>query len=249
VLLVNILWLSSYFPDKQCNEYQGTQTMFDALSKAIAQLNDPTIKKTILLCILAAMVVSALLWTVIGFTLSNTSLFTIGWLETIIDGLGGLATFILTWMLFPGFISVVMALFLETIARAVEAKHYPHLEPAQGVSTGEAVYASIKFIAVLIALNLFLLLFLFFPPIFPFVFYAVNGYILGREYFELVSLRRMNPAQARALRKQHKGKVLAFGILIAFLLSIPMVNLLTPVIATAAMLHLFETWRHDDIAL
>jgi uncharacterized protein involved in cysteine biosynthesis len=217
--------------------------MFDALIKAIAQLGDRPIQKTILQCLILAFVVFTVLWTVVGLTLTQTDLFTIGWLETVIDVMGGLATLVITWMLFPGVISAAMAIFLDTIARAVEAKHYPHLEPAEGVSTGEAIFAAVRFITVFVVLNIFLLMFLIFPPIYPFVFYGVNGYLLGREYFELVALRRMNSTEARALRAANKNRVLMFGILIAFLLSIPVVNLLVPIIATAAMLHLFEGWR------
>jgi CysZ protein len=220
--------------------------MFDAISKAAAQLKDRTIQRCMLQSLIVAMIVFIIVWSTVGFALTNTNLFAIGWLETIIDLLGGLATLVITWMLFPGVISAVMAFFLETVAGAVEQKHYPHLGPAQGLSLGENVYSAVKFLVTLVALNLFLLLFLLIPPLFPFVFYAANGYLLGREYFELVSLRRMNPAEARALRKKHKGKVLAFGVLLALLLSIPIINLLTPIIATAAMVHLFETWRGDN---
>jgi len=220
--------------------------MFHAISKAAAQLNDRAIQKAMLQTLIAAMIVFIVLWTIVGLTLTSTNLFSIGWLETVIDLLGGLGTLVVTWMLFPGVISVVMAFFLETVAQAVEARHYPHLKPAEGISLGENIYSAVKFLATLIALNVFLLLFLFFPPIFPFVFYAANGYLLGREYFELVSLRRINPQQARDLRKQHKGTVLAFGVLLAVVLSIPVINVLTPILATAAIIHLFETWRNTS---
>jgi len=219
--------------------------MFKALAKALAQLGDTPIQKTIFQTLIVAMIVFIILWSAIGYGLTNTSLFTIGWLEDIIDIMGGLAVLVITWMLFPGVISATMGFFLDTIARAVEAKHYPHLEPAVGVSTAEAIFSSIKFIAILVVLNIFMLLFLIVPPVFPFVFYGVNGYLLGREYFELVALRRMSPAQAKELRLKNKRKILIFGILIALLLSIPLINLLTPIIATAAMLHMFESFRNE----
>ncbi len=217
--------------------------MIDAFVKAIAQLNDSAIQKTVLASAGAALGVFILLWLVIGYLLGNTALFDIGWLETIIDFLGGLATALLTWFLFPGIVSVLIGLFLEKIARAVEARHYPELPAAQGVTTGEAVVSALRFLAILIALNVFMLLFLIIPPVFPFVFYAVNGYLLGREYFELVSLRRMEPGAARLLRKQRQGGLFFFGVLVAFLLTVPVINLLTPIVATAAMVHMFEGWR------
>ncbi len=221
--------------------------MYKAISKAIAQLNDRAIQQSVLLSVLTAIIVFLALWMLVGFALTSTALFTIAWLEIIVDVLGGLATFALTWMLFPGIISAVMGLFVDSTARAVEGRHYPYLGPATGARPLEAVFASVRFIAKLIVLNLFLLIFLFFPPIFPFVFYAVNGYLLGREYFEMISFRRMNPVQARELRRQRKGEIMVFGVLVAVLLSIPILNLLTPIIATATMVHLFESWRHDTV--
>jgi uncharacterized protein involved in cysteine biosynthesis len=94
-------------------------------------------------------------------------------------------------------------------------------------------------------LNLILLLFLLIPPVFPFVFYGVNGYLLGREYFELVAARRLDPAEARSLRRRHGRTLFIAGVLIAFLLTIPFVNLVAPLVGTAAMVHLFETIRHE----
>mgnify|MGYP006433068489 FL=1 len=81
-------------------------------------------------------------------------------------------------------------------------------------------------------------------PLFPFVFYSVNGYLLGREYFELVALRRLGPAEATALRKRNGFKLFMTGALIAFLLTVPVVNLLAPIIATGMMVHLFEDFRN-----
>ena len=218
--------------------------MIQALIKAIAQLNDKAIQKTLLLSISASLAVFVVLWLVIGFLLTSTTFFEWGWLDTIIDFMGGLATLVITWFLFPGIVTAVIGLFLDGVAKAVEAKHYPGLPPADGSSVGETVIASLRFVLMLVILNVFMLLFLIVPPVFPFVFYSVNGYLLGREYFELVSLRRMSPAHARELRKQHQGTLFIFGIFIALLLTIPVVNLLTPIVATAAMIHLFEKFRH-----
>ena len=94
-----------------------------------------------------------------------------------------------------------------------------------------------------LGLNIVLLPFLLIPPVFPFVFYGVNGYLLGREYFELVALRRLGAREARALRLARRGPLILAGALVAVLLTIPVVNLVAPVVATAAMVHLFEAWR------
>ena len=74
----------------------------------------------------------------------------------------------------------------------------------------------------------------------------MNGYLLSREYFELVALRRIGPVEARALRKAHRGRLFVAGVIITLLLTVPGVNLLAPVVATAAMVHLFEDCRQRD---
>ncbi|MBL6932506.1 MAG: EI24 domain-containing protein [Rhodospirillales bacterium] len=217
--------------------------MIKAFIKAAQQISDPRARRVIWIALAAAAGVFILLWILIGFLLANTALFSIGWLETAIDWLGGLATGVLTWLLFPAAISAVIGLFLEDIASAVEDRHYPDLGPALGSDFSDTVLTTVRFLAIMLSLNILMLPFLLTGPLFPFVFYSVNGYLLSREYFELVALRRMGRADARALRKRYAMKLFMTGVIIAFLLTVPIVNLLAPIIATGMMVHLFEDFR------
>ncbi|MEQ8319534.1 MAG: EI24 domain-containing protein [Rhodospirillales bacterium] len=221
--------------------------MIGAFVKGIDQLGDKATRKYLWFSIIAALITFAALWSVIGWVLTETAISSVGWLEGIIDVLGGLATLVLTWFLFPATVSGVIGLFLDQVAECVENRHYPHLGPANGQSVGEAVIMSAKFLGILVVLNILMLPFLFLGPLFPFVFYLVNGYLLGREYFELVASRRLPQADVAVLRKSRQGSVLMVGIVIAFALTIPVVNLLMPVVATSAMVHLFEKWRPDGV--
>jgi len=217
--------------------------MISGFLKAVYQLNDPNILKYLLISIVGALVVFVLLWSSVGYLLTNTTLFQIGWLESGIDLLGGLATFVLTLLLFPAVVSAFIGLFLDGIADAVEARHYPDLPKAKGQPLADSIIGALKFLAILVGLNILTLPFLLIPPLFPFIFYGVNGYLLGREFFELASLRRMNRKEAEVLRKARRNSVTVAGLLTAFLLTIPVVNLIAPVVATAAMVHLFHSWR------
>lgn len=217
--------------------------MFAAFSKALSQLDDRRIQKALMLSIAIAIGCFIVLWLVVGFLLTETSVFAIAWLDGVIDILGGLATALITWLLFPAVVSALIGIFLDGVADTVEARHYPTLPHTDGQPLGEAIITSLRFLGLLIVLNLFMLLFLIIPPVFPFVFYSVNGYLLGREYFELVALRRIDPASARRLRKERQGALFFAGIGIALLLTVPVVNLLTPILATATMVHLFQSWR------
>jgi uncharacterized protein involved in cysteine biosynthesis len=217
--------------------------MFAAFARAAAQLGDPAFRRVLWTGLAIAAAVFALLWGAVGWLLAHTALFEVLWLETALDVLGGLAVLVLTWLLFPAVASVALSFYLERVAEAVEARHYPGLPPPRVQSVGETSVAGARFLAVSLLLNLAALLFLVVPPVFPFVFYAVNGYLLSREYYELVALRRLPADRARTVRVAFQGRLVLAGVAIAFLLTVPVVNLVTPLLATAAMVHLVEGWR------
>lgn len=214
-----------------------------AFLKAVGQLGDRVTRRALWTSLGLGAGVLAGLWAAVGYMLTQTQLFQAGWLETAVDLLGGAATLVLTWLLFPAVVSAFIGLHVEGIARAVEARHYPGLPPAPGESLASSILTAARFSGLLVVLNIAALVFLVVPPLFPFVFLGLNGYLLGREYFELVAHRRVRAKEARVLRKAHRARLFATGVVIAFLLTVPGVNLLAPVLATAAMVHLFEAWR------
>ena len=234
--------------------------MFAALSKSIAQFTDPAFRGVVLRAFLASLAVFVLLW--LGAWLG------LSWVEGLLDDwlagqdVEGFWAEALTWLFgalfwasllivsflfFPAVVSVVITFLLDDIAEAVERRHYPGLPPAREQPIAEMLLDSIGFIAITVGVNLLALplylLFLFIPPLNFFVFYGVNGYLLGREYFELVAVRRMLSKEARRLRRRFRGKTFMAGVVIAVMLSIPLVNLLTPIIATGFMVHIFESLR------
>jgi uncharacterized protein involved in cysteine biosynthesis len=217
--------------------------LLDAFLKAIGQLRDPAIRRIVWFSLLIAAVIFVLLWAAVGFVFTQTTLFQTGWLEGIVDVLGGLATVVLTWLLFPAVVTLAMGFFLEDVAETVERRYYPLLPAARRQPVDEVVLGTLKFLGVTVALNIAALLFLLVPPVFPFVFFGINGYLLGREYFEVAALRRCEPDAALALRRQHRRQVFLAGLVITALLTVPFVNLLAPVVGTAAMVHLFHRLR------
>jgi len=216
--------------------------MIQALIAAVTDLREPGIRrvlgKSLAIAILMLVLTGVLVWLLIVW-LTDLQ---IGWLDSIIEFAAGLGVVVLAWLLFPVAVSSTVGIFLDEVSEAVEARHYPALPPAKGLPLAAEVKSAIGFAAVAIALNLLLLplylLLFFFPPLYALIFYGVNGYLLGREYFEQVALRRLDLSAAHALRRAHQGRVLLAGVVIAFLLTVPVVNLIAPVIATAFMLHL-----------
>lgn len=142
--------------------------------------------------------------------------------------------------------SAFTGLFLEEVAAAVEARHYPSLPPAPGAGLGESLWDGLRFLALLIAVNLVALVIYFAATVLaPVVFWLVNGFLLGREYFQLVAMRRLGQAGATRLRRRHGLTIWFAGTLMAIPLTIPVMNLIVPVLGVAAFTHIYHALARD----
>jgi uncharacterized protein involved in cysteine biosynthesis len=137
--------------------------------------------------------------------------------------------------------SAITSLFLDEVADAVEDKHYPELPDVPRVSFSEGLKDSVNFLGVLIAANIFaLVLYAIFPPFSLFIFWGLNGFLLGREYFQLAAMRRVGRAEAKKLRKKHMGTIWLAGTLMAMPLVVPLLNLVIPILGAATFTHLYH---------
>ncbi len=137
--------------------------------------------------------------------------------------------------------AMMSGLYLEDVVRAVEDRHYPALPPATPPPFADTLIETANFVAVLIAVNvLAVFAYAFAGPAIPLLFWGLNGYLLGREFFGMVASRRLGRAEARALRRRHSGPIWLAGVLMAAPLSIPFVNLIVPVLGVATFTHLFH---------
>ncbi len=225
--------------------------MFAALSKTLGQMNDPAFRSVTLRGLGVSIAVFVMVWIAAWFALDWFGPILEArlpdYLDWLVDAVFWVSILLASFLLFPAVATVAMGLFLEEIAAAVEGKHYPGLPAARrqplGEVLGDAAKLAIATIVVnLLALPLYLLL-LVFPPLNLFVFYGINGYLLGREYFELVAVRRLESPEARRLRRRHRLRTFLAGVIITFFFSIPLVNLLAPIIATGMSVHVFEKLR------
>lgn len=225
--------------------------MIDAFVKAFAQLPDRRIRSVVIVGLLAALVVYIALAVVLWWALSSTAIVSLPWVDALVDVLGGVAVFVLTLLFFPALTTLVIGFFLEQVADAVEDRHFPGLPPNREQPFAEVLATTVKFTALAVGLNIVALpLYLFLmliPPASAVLFYGLNGYLLSREYFEVVALRRADPQTVRMLRKAHMGRLWIVGAIIAFLSTIPFVNIVAAVVGTAAMTHVTTRLlaRHD----
>ncbi|MBB3595331.1 CysZ protein [Rhizobium sp. BK529] len=136
--------------------------------------------------------------------------------------------------------AVIAGLFLDDVAEVIEKRDYPQDDPGKAMPLGPAMASSLKFLGVVIVGNIIALLLLFIPGVNLVAFFLVNGYLLGREFFEFAAMRFRSPPEARLFRVKHSPTVFLGGLVIALFLAIPIVNLLTPLFAAGMMVHLHK---------
>lgn len=180
-----------------------------------------------------------------------------GWLASMTEWLGdaGYLTVAIagSYLLFPALVTTVMGFLSDKIAHAVEEEYYPNRIGERKVPVLETVAGALKLALLIIFVNLIALvpyLILLFTGVGAFLlFVVVNGFLLGREYFEMVAVRHMPMREVVRMRKLYGSKIFFAGAFIAALFAVPILNLLAPIIATAMMTHIFQFLAHEDTRL
>ena len=220
--------------------------------RSFSELLQPEARSLLMRSLLWSFAILAALCVGIWVFLGTTRLFDETWLENVADIAGGLGAVVLAYLLFPAVIGLISSLFLDEIADQVEARHYPEAKGTREISVKENLVVAVRFTGLLLLVNLIALPIylplLFFPPGLVAFSALVNGYLMGREYFELVALRHMDPPAARAAFRRNRNRLSVAGAVIAVMLGIPLVNLLAPIVATAFMVHLFADLRRRGVA-
>ncbi|MER8964968.1 sulfate transporter family protein [Mesorhizobium sp. M0159] len=160
-----------------------------------------------------------------------------GWLGAVVAGIGlalGLA------LLIAPVTAIIAGLFLDDVAEVVERTDYPNDPPGRAVPALRSLVLAIRFFGVVILGNIVALLLLLVPGVNIAAFFIVNGYLLGREFFEFAAMRFRPEAEAKALRRKHSITVFLAGLVVAAFLAVPLLNLLTPLFAAVMIVHLHK---------
>jgi len=227
--------------------------IFASFGRALGQLSDPRFRRVLFLGIGLALALligftGAFVWLTDWLVPEALWLPIIGEVQWVDDLLSWGALFLLlflsTFLMVP-VASAITSLFLDDVADAVEAKYYLDLPRTHKVSFADGMIDTVNFLGVLLVANLLALilvviLLLIFPPAVPFVFWIVNGMLLGREYFTMVATRWVGRAEAKRMRSGYRGTIWAAGILMAIPLSVPLLNLVIPIIGAATFTHLYH---------
>ncbi len=229
--------------------------MFQAAIDAITQMFSPPLRavlwKSIGLALALIIVVSialdrAIVWLVgAGSTWGQTAfgphanlpVEALAWVLSIAAGFGIVVGGV---MLMPAVTSFVASFFADQIADVVEREHYPADPPGKALPLWLAVVEGSKTALLAVVVYLCAVVLLLFVGLGAVIFFLATAWLLGRIYFELAAMRFHPPLEAKALRKRNAATVYAGGLLIAVFVSIPIVNLATPLFAMALMVHVYK---------
>lgn len=217
--------------------------------KALEQITDPRFRRVLLLGLGLTFgllfAVFALVYFGVGLiapaSITLPYIGEITWIHQLLSW-GALALMmLLSVFLMVPVASAFTSLFLDDVADAVEERYYPALPPADGITFSDGLRDTVSFLGLLIVANLLaLILYLFLLPLGPFIFWALNGFLLGREYFQLVAMRRLGRQGAKLLFRKHIAQIWIAGALMAIPLTIPVINLLIPILGAATFTHLYH---------
>ena len=218
----------------------------------LGQLADPVFRGVVTKSVILTLCLFAGLTLIFYMARPDVTYFEWELLNSALEVGGFLLFFAILVLTFSMMATLIGGVFLDEVAGAVERRHYQNDPPGQSAEFSKTFAISVRFVGVTILLNIlalpFYLIALFIPPLFVCIFYGLNGYLLSREYFELVSLRHQDANAARQLRKNNGIRVFVAGVVIAFLITVPIVNLFVPILATAFMLHVFKALQGRALA-
>ncbi len=173
----------------------------------------------------------------------------IGWLSDALNAVSFLGVLGASVFLMVPVAALFTGLFLEEVADNVEKLHYRDLPPPRGATLLEALIDAVQFTVLLVVVNIFAFFVgLLLGPLAPVLWWGVNGFLLGREYFSVVALRRMKRREMKRLLRRHFLTIWAAGVVMAIPLSVPVMNIVIPVLGVAAITHLFHRLRQQESA-
>ena len=229
--------------------------MLDAAVKALSQILSPPMRSILWRSIGLALVLIAVLALGLQRLLSWLATSGEGWAEAMLGPGYHAPLNILSWMisiaaglgvvlgavfLMPAITALVASVFVDDVADHVERAHYPAELPGTALPFGLAISEGVKTALLTILVYLIALPFVLFAGAGFLIFFFATAWLLGREYFELAAMRFRSPAEAKAMRKDNAAVVFTAGLVIAAFVSIPIVNLATPLFGMAFMVHMHK---------
>ena len=221
--------------------------MFASARKALEMIFDRAFLGVVLKSLALTLVLFVALFAAAQYGLHHLPTLHWHWLNVVVDWIASILLLVLFIFLGAPVAAIFASLFLDEVAEAVEKKYYPADAPASGAPFFATLIAGLRLAAWVILLNVMLLpADILFPGLGEILSLTVNGWLLGREFFELAALRHMSMSAANALHRRHGFGVWAAGFLIALLAMVPVVNFIAPLFGAAFMAHVFKRYVHEE---
>jgi CysZ protein len=229
--------------------------MIEAAVKALSQMFSPPFRRVLLKSIGLALILIVLIGIGLQRVFAWMAASGTAWAEGNVGAVPHAAWDMLIWVisimaslgiitgavfLMPAVTAFVGSFFVDEIADHVERVHYPAESVGRALPFLRAILEGLKTAVLTLVVYLFALPFVLFAGIGLLILFLANAYLLSREYFELAAMRFHPPAEAKALRRAHRGQVFLAGMLIAVFVSIPILNFATPLFAMAFMVHMHK---------
>lgn len=225
----------------------------DIAIKSFRQILSRPFRRVLLIMLAATFACLALIWFglthLFAYYLASRPLGEIpAYLETAAHLFASFGLVIGLVFLIPSVSALVAGFFLDQVAGLVEKEHYPMDPPGRDVPIMRSIGDGARFAGASLGVNLLALALILVPGVNLFAFLAANGYLLGRQYFEAAAARFHPPEDVRALRQRYRWSIFLAGLIVALLVSIPIVNLLTPLFGTTLLVHVhkrIQQWVYD----
>lgn len=217
--------------------------MFTPMLRAISQLDDPVFLGVVLRSLVLSLVaflalLAGSVWALDDLVGQGSLL---GWLAGALGGIGALL--LAVWLFVPAAV-VIATLFIDRVAVAVERRFYPGLQAPVGAPLSVQVWDGIALGIRVMAWQIAALLASVFVPVVGLALgYLVTGWAIGRGLFVAVAMRRMDRPEAIALYNRSRLAALVPGVALALAATVPLLNLLVPVLGIATMVHVIDQRR------
>ena len=215
--------------------------MISAAQLALSQIVSPPFRGLLWKSLGLTLALLAALWIVIQAVILQFLVLPFGWMETAFSIASGLGLLIGMAFLIAPVTTLFAGLFLDDVAEIVENANYPGDPAGTPMPIVAGMVIAIKFFAVVVLVNLVALPLVLLLGFGVLIFFVANGYLLGREYFQMAASRFHDERTVKTLRSRHGGRIFLAGLMIAGFLAIPFVNLITPLFATAFMVHIHKS--------
>jgi uncharacterized protein involved in cysteine biosynthesis len=215
-----------------------------AIQRTIRQIPEPAFFKVLIMGLLLTALALIAATVAAGWAAPLAYESDWGWVNTLLQWAVHLVTVWLAFILFVPLSAVFVGLFLDSVVDTVEERYYPHRRAGPPLGVVKAGWLGLRLAAAVLVFNVAVLplyvLTLWIPFAAVVIFYGVNAYLLGWGFYDLIATRHMEARDAARHRRTIRSELLLSGLLVTFLFTVPVVNLVAPILGAAFVVHIFH---------